>query len=108
MSYIGEYSLRFALVVAAAGFGAGIYAGITRRADWTRVAERAVYVVFGFTTLAIASLFYAFATFDFQLAGGELQGDGGQHVPRRRGRAELVRIGNRRETFESEIAGRKS
>ena len=68
MSYIGEYSLRFALVVAAAGFGAGIYAGITHRADWTRVAERAVYVVFGFTTLAMLGLFYSFATSDFQLA----------------------------------------
>ena len=52
MSDVGAYALRFALVIAALGIGAGIYAGIARRSDWTRVAERAVHVVFAFTTLA--------------------------------------------------------
>ena len=41
MSDIGLYALRFALAIAVFGVGAGVYAGIARRADWTRVAERA-------------------------------------------------------------------
>jgi cytochrome c-type biogenesis protein CcmF len=67
MSDIGAASLRFALLIAIGGLGAAIYAGASRRADWTRVAERSVLVVSGFATAAIAALFYAFATHDFQL-----------------------------------------
>ena len=57
MSEIGAVSLRLALLLALAGFGAAIYAGRSRRPDWTRVAERSVGVVFALVTVAIASLF---------------------------------------------------
>jgi cytochrome c-type biogenesis protein CcmF len=67
MSEIGSTVLRFALVIAVLALGAGIYAGVTRRADWTRVSERGVVVVFAFVSVAIAALFAAFATSDFQL-----------------------------------------
>ncbi len=68
MPDIGGYALRFALMIAVLGFSSAIYAGISRRPDWTRVAERSVWVVFALTSLGIGALFYAFATFDFQLA----------------------------------------
>ena len=68
MADIGLYSLRFALVVTLLGIGVGLYAGLTRRDDWTRVAERTVYVVFGFLSLAMVALFYALAT----IAGGAM------------------------------------
>jgi cytochrome c-type biogenesis protein CcmF len=68
LSDIGLYALRFALVVAVFGIAAGLHAGLARASDWTRVAERSVYVVFGFVSLAMASLFWALAHHDFQLA----------------------------------------
>ncbi len=68
MSDIGAYSLRFALVIAVLGVAAGVYAGSARRPDWTRVAERSVWVVFAFVSLAMLMLFGAFASHDFQLA----------------------------------------
>jgi len=68
LSDIGLYSLRFALIVALLGIGVGLYAGLTRRDAWTRVAERTVYVVFGFLSLAMFALFYALASNDFQLS----------------------------------------
>jgi cytochrome c-type biogenesis protein CcmF len=68
MSELGALTLRLALLVALLGVGAGVYAGATRRGDWTRVAERAVWVVFAFTSLAMAVLFVAFVTSDFQLS----------------------------------------
>ena len=68
MSDIGLYSLRFALVVAVFGTGAGIGAGLTKRADWTQVAERSVWVVCGFLSVAMFSLFHALATNDFSVA----------------------------------------
>ena len=67
MSEIGSTVLRFALVIAVLALGAGIYAGVTRRADWTRVSERGVVVVFAFVSVAMAALFAAFVTSDFQL-----------------------------------------
>jgi cytochrome c-type biogenesis protein CcmF len=67
MSEIGALALRFALGLAPMGLAAGIYAGVARRADWTRVAERALVVVFAFVTLSMAALFHAFATGDFTL-----------------------------------------
>ena len=67
MSDLGYYALRLALVVSAVGTFAGVYAGISQRRDWCRVAERAVLVLALFATLAISALFYAFATLDFQL-----------------------------------------
>ena len=68
MADVGLYSLRFALVIAVLGVGAGIYAGSQKREDWTRVAERAVLVVFGFASLAMFALFYALATNDFTIS----------------------------------------
>ncbi len=68
MYEIGATSLRFALVIAVLALAAGIYAGVTRRADWTRVSERGVLVVFTFVSVAMAALFTAFAISDFQLA----------------------------------------
>ena len=67
MSEIGAVALRLALLLALAGFGAGIYAGRARRDDWTRVAERSVGVVFALVTIAIATLFWCFANYDYQL-----------------------------------------
>jgi cytochrome c-type biogenesis protein CcmF len=67
MSEFGALALRFALPVALLGLAAGFYAGSTRRPEWTRVAERALWTVFGLVTLAMLALFAAFASFDFQL-----------------------------------------
>ena len=67
MPEIGGYSLRFALVIALLGFGSAFYAGVQRRPEWARVAERSVWVVFAFVSIAMIALFYAFATFDYQL-----------------------------------------
>ena len=68
MSEIGYYALRLALIIAAVGSFAGVFAGINRRREWRRVAERAVLLVLLLATLAIGALFYAFATLDFQLS----------------------------------------
>jgi cytochrome c-type biogenesis protein CcmF len=68
VSDIGYYALRLALLVAAAGAIAGVWAGIRGRSEWANVARRAVLVHFGLATLAIGTLFYCFATLDFQLA----------------------------------------
>jgi cytochrome c-type biogenesis protein CcmF len=65
---LGALALRFALPVALLGLASGIYAGVTRRAEWTRVAERSVLTVAVFVGFAIATLFYAFATSRFELA----------------------------------------
>jgi cytochrome c-type biogenesis protein CcmF len=68
MSDLGAHALRFALLIAVLGFASALYAGIARRPEWTRVAERAVWVVAGCVALAVATLLYAFATFDYSLA----------------------------------------
>jgi cytochrome c-type biogenesis protein CcmF len=68
MAELGNASVRFALLIAVAALASAIYAGRSRRADWTRVAERGVLVVSAFVTLAICALFYAFATCDFRLS----------------------------------------
>ncbi len=68
MSDVGFYALRLALLVALVGVGAGVFAGLRGRGDWTRVAERAVYLVLAFTILAMAVLFHALASGDYQLA----------------------------------------
>jgi cytochrome c-type biogenesis protein CcmF len=65
---LGFYVLRIALLVAGVGIAAGLFAGFARRADWTRVAERGVFLIFGLTTTAMAILFHALATGDYQLA----------------------------------------
>jgi cytochrome c-type biogenesis protein CcmF len=67
MSELGYTALRLALVVSAVGSFAGVYAGVSRRREWRRLAERAVLLVMLFATVAIGALFHAFATLDFQL-----------------------------------------
>ncbi len=68
MSEIGYNALRLALLVSVVGSFAGVCAGMSRRGEWRRVAERAVLLVTLFATVAIGALFYAFATLDFQLS----------------------------------------
>jgi cytochrome c-type biogenesis protein CcmF len=67
VSDLGYHALRLALLTAVLGIGAGVYAGFARRGDWTRVAERAVLVVLALVAVAMAVLFHALATGDFQL-----------------------------------------
>ncbi|UCE84765.1 MAG: heme lyase CcmF/NrfE family subunit [Deltaproteobacteria bacterium] len=67
MSDIGYFALQLALAFSLVGFGWGIYASLDPRPERTRVLERLLLAVSGFTTLAITALFVAFATFDFQL-----------------------------------------
>jgi len=68
VSELGFYALRLALLVAVCGAVAGAIGGITRRAEWGAVARRAVLIHFALVTAAIGTLFYAFWSFDFQLA----------------------------------------
>jgi cytochrome c-type biogenesis protein CcmF len=68
MAELGNASVRFALLLAIAALVAAVHAGRSKRADWTRVAERGVLVVSAFVALAICALFYAFATCDFRLS----------------------------------------
>jgi cytochrome c-type biogenesis protein CcmF len=65
---IGLYSLRLGLFLTLVGIGAGAYAGIRGRAEWTRVAERSVLLVFAATSVAMLALFWALATNDFSLS----------------------------------------
>jgi cytochrome c-type biogenesis protein CcmF len=65
---LGRYCLVFALVVGALGIGAGILGGVTKRDDWSRVAERSVWAVFAFTSLSMLALFHALWVNDFSLA----------------------------------------
>jgi cytochrome c-type biogenesis protein CcmF len=67
MPDIGATALRFAFVIALIGLASGVHAGLSRREDWTRVAERALLVVFAFVTVAMVALFAALAGNDFQL-----------------------------------------
>jgi cytochrome c-type biogenesis protein CcmF len=68
MPELGLYSLRFALVIAVIGMGVSVYAGRTRQHQWTQVAERAMWTVFGFTSVAMLALFYALGTNNFELS----------------------------------------
>ena len=68
MADLGLYALRLALLLCGLGIAAGVYAGITRRDDWTRVAERSVLLVCAAVSAAIGALFYALATNDFSIA----------------------------------------
>src|SRR5262245_10198052 len=68
MAELGAACIRFALLIAIAGLGAAVHAGLSRRADWTRVAERGVLVVAVFVAIAIAALFTGFATGDFRMS----------------------------------------
>ena len=68
MSELGAYALRFGLLIALLGLAAAFRAGLSQRPEWTRVAERSVYVVSACVTLAVLVLFNAFASFDYELA----------------------------------------
>jgi cytochrome c-type biogenesis protein CcmF len=67
VSDLGSLALLLALAVAALGVGAGALAGWRERADWSRVAQRCVLLVFALASLAMLSLFQAFATYDYSL-----------------------------------------
>jgi len=64
---IGLYSLRLGLLLSVIGIGAGIFAGVQKRAEWTRVAERSLLLVFASCSVAMLALFWALATNDFSL-----------------------------------------
>jgi cytochrome c-type biogenesis protein CcmF len=68
MADLGSYALRLALFLCALGLGAGVFAGLAQREDWTRVSERALMLVFATVSLAMLALFHALATHDFSLA----------------------------------------
>ncbi|MBW2382062.1 MAG: heme lyase CcmF/NrfE family subunit [Deltaproteobacteria bacterium] len=68
MADVGLYAIRLALLIAGVGIAAGLYAGTTRRRDFGGVAERSVYLVFGFQGLAMGALFWALASNDFTLS----------------------------------------
>ena len=68
MADLGLYALRLGLLLCALGVGAGIYAGLTRREEWTRVSERSLLLVFGACSFAMLALFWALANNDFSLA----------------------------------------
>jgi cytochrome c-type biogenesis protein CcmF len=65
---VGLYSLRLGLFFALLGIGAGVFAGTQGRAEWTRIAERSVLLVFAATSVAMLALFWALATNDFSLS----------------------------------------
>ena len=67
MPEIGLYALRLGLAVAVLGMGAGVYAGIQKKSDWSGVAERSVYALFALLGVAMFALFYALGTNDFSL-----------------------------------------
>jgi len=67
MSEIGLYAIRFALLATIFGIGAGVYSGLTRRADWGQAAERSVYTVLIFLGIAMFSLFWSLGFNDFSL-----------------------------------------
>lgn len=67
MSDLGLLALRLGFVVALLGIGAGAYAGVSGRREWTEVARRAVLLCAACVGVATVCLWVAFATFDFQL-----------------------------------------
>src|SRR5262249_50794239 len=67
MSEIGAVSLRLALLLAVAGFGASIYAGRPRPQGRAPRAQPRGAVVFALVATAIASLFFCFANHDYHL-----------------------------------------
>ncbi|MBM4384500.1 MAG: heme lyase CcmF/NrfE family subunit [Deltaproteobacteria bacterium] len=67
MSDLGYYASLLALLAAGAAAVAGAIGGVTRSEEWATVARRGIYGLFALTSVALACLFYAFATFDFQL-----------------------------------------
>ncbi|MFK7898391.1 MAG: heme lyase CcmF/NrfE family subunit [Myxococcota bacterium] len=68
MADVGLYALRLGLFLCMLGIGAGAYAGIAKQAEWTRVAERTMLLVFAATSVAMLALFWSLATNDFSLS----------------------------------------
>ncbi len=68
MGDVGLYALRLGLLLSFIGIGAGVFAGLSHRAEWTRVAERSLLLVFAATSVAMLALFWALATNDFSLS----------------------------------------
>jgi cytochrome c-type biogenesis protein CcmF len=68
MSEIGDFALRFALIVGLVGLIAGFVGGRQKNDAWTRLSERSLLTVFAFVTLAMGVLFAAFVNNDFHLA----------------------------------------
>ncbi len=65
MILLGELSLWVALLMAAWGTAVGFAAGVTRRAELTASAHRAIYATFGFTALAALGMWAALLSSDF-------------------------------------------
>jgi len=65
---IGLYALRLAFFAALVGVIAGAIGGAQARADWARVARRAVWVTLLFTALAAGALLWCLATGDYSLS----------------------------------------
>ncbi len=68
MGDIGLYALRLALLLSLIGIGAGLFAGVLGRSEWTRITERSLLLVFAATSVAILALFWALGTNDFTLS----------------------------------------
>ena len=68
MADLGLYALRLSLLLCALGIGAGLYAGIAKRPNWTRVAERTLLLTCVATSVAMLALFWALASNDFSLS----------------------------------------
>ena len=68
MADLGHDALRLGLFFCALGLGSGVYAGIAKHAEWTRIAERSLLLVFAATSVAMLALFWALATNDFSLS----------------------------------------
>ena len=68
MGEVGLHALRLGLLLSVVGIAAGVYAGVARRAEWTRIAERSVLLVCAATSVAILCLFWALGTNDFSLS----------------------------------------
>ena len=68
MADLGLYALRLGLFLCVLGMGAGVFAGLMKRDDWTRVAERSVLLVCAATSAAMLALFWALAMNDFSLS----------------------------------------
>ncbi|MBW2291043.1 MAG: heme lyase CcmF/NrfE family subunit [Deltaproteobacteria bacterium] len=68
MADIGQQALTFGWLIAILGCAVSVAAGLRQRDEWTQVAERSLYVVFGAITISMGALFYALATNDFSLS----------------------------------------
>ena len=68
MADIGQQALTFGWLIAILGCVVSVAAGLNKRDEWTQVAERSLYLVFGAITVSMLALFYALATNDFSLA----------------------------------------